>query len=164
MMSVRTRGAASVATQHRGKSIGGPAPFDSPGTRRVHEAHTVSAAVRVLQDFSSLQGTLPPLAQPATTTEQQSGKCGLRFDDPRAAFAAHSNAQLLRGVAVFSACSVKPLVSRADSGLRLVKRVLGRGAVNAAIRHTFFKHFCAGPVRHPVPRQKPVARSAVSCH
>jgi hypothetical protein len=108
-----------------------------------------AAAARAAQDYASLHGNLSPLAQPAAataapTTGEQPAKCGLKFDDPRAAFAAHSNAQLLRGVAVFSLCSVKPLVARADSGLRLAKRVLGRPVVNTAIRHTFFKHFCAG--------------------
>ena len=103
------------------------------------------------QDYASLEGTQPSGAQPAAATatpgQQPSEKCGLKFDDPRLAFAAHSNAQLLRGVGVFGLCSLKPLVRHAESGLRAAKRVLGRPVVNATIRHTFFKHFCAGGCR-----------------
>ena len=55
-----------------------------------------------------------------------------------------SNVQILRSLAVFSACSIKPLVKNADSLLALAKRVLGTSLVHGIIRRTFFKHFCAG--------------------
>ena len=68
----------------------------------------------------------------------------LRFDDPKAAFAAHSNTQIIRSLAVFSLCGIKPLVKYADTCLRLAKRVVGPSIVNGVVKRTFFKHFCAG--------------------
>ena len=68
----------------------------------------------------------------------------LRFDDPRLAFAAHSNLQILRSLAVFSVCSIKPLVKHADTCLAWAKKVFGATLVNGIVRRTFFKHFCAG--------------------
>lgn len=68
----------------------------------------------------------------------------LRFDDPKAAFAAHSNAQILRSLAVFTVCGIKPLVKYADTCLRVAKRIVGATLVNAVVKRTFFKHFCAG--------------------
>lgn len=68
----------------------------------------------------------------------------LRFDDPQAAFAAHSNLMILRSLAVFTVCGIKPLVKYADTCLRLAKRVVGPTLVNGIVKRTFFKHFCAG--------------------
>ena len=129
---------------------GAPPEVTSSASPSVHKRLVAAAP-----DHTSLQGTWPQVTQPtaADVSAREPGKCGLKFDDPRLAFAAHSNAQLLRGVAVFSTCSVKPLVMRAESGLRLAKRVFGRPTVNAAVRHTFFKHFCAGERRQRPPRE-----------
>ncbi len=89
------------------------------------------------------------VAAPAPAASYPSQDPGaLRFDDPRLAFAAHSNLQILRSLAVFSACSIKPLVKNADSLLAFAKRVLGASLVNGIVRRTFFKHFCAGAGVH----------------
>lgn len=39
---------------------------------------------------------------------------------------------------------MRPLVARSDSLLRTSYKVLGSGITNAALRSTFFGHFCAG--------------------
>ena len=88
-------------------------------------------------DFLAEAASEPPSKLPFSTGE-------LRFDDPEAAFAAHSNTAILRSLAVFSVCSIKPLVKYADTCLRLAKRVVGPTLVNSIVKRTFFKHFCAG--------------------
>ena len=76
----------------------------------------------------------PPLPPPAP----------LRFDDTRAVFAGRSSLSLLHSLAVFRACTVRPLVSHAPALLAASRRVLGDGATAAVLRRTFFAHFCAG--------------------
>ena len=68
----------------------------------------------------------------------------LRFDDPEAAFSSHSNIVIMRSLAVFTICGIKPLVKYADTCLRLAKRAFGSTLVNGVVKRTFFKHFCAG--------------------
>ena len=68
----------------------------------------------------------------------------LDFDNAQVAFRAKSTGQLLQSLAVFKACSVKPLVCNSEALLNGAKSVLGSRAVNSAVRHTFFKHFCGG--------------------
>jgi hypothetical protein len=84
------------------------------------------------------------VAVPAPAARHQLDPGNLRFDDPQLAFAAHSNLQILRSLAVFSACSIKPLVKHADTCLAWSKKVFGAGLVNGVVKRTFFKHFCAG--------------------
>lgn len=55
-----------------------------------------------------------------------------------------STADLLRTYVVLKLCSYRGLVKHSDSLLRAAKRVLGSGAVDAIVRHTFFKQFVAG--------------------
>ncbi|KAK9803261.1 hypothetical protein WJX72_001773 [[Myrmecia] bisecta] len=68
----------------------------------------------------------------------------LPFDDPRQAFQSKSSTKLLQSLAVFQACSLKPLVKNADSVLAVARQVAGTRLVNSAIKHTVFQHFCAG--------------------
>lgn len=68
----------------------------------------------------------------------------LDFDNAAAAYANHSNAAIIRSLAVFSLCSIQPLVKWADTVLRRMKMVLGKDFVNGIVKRTFFRHFCAG--------------------
>jgi proline dehydrogenase len=68
----------------------------------------------------------------------------LEFDNAQAAFAAHSSLSIMRSLAVFSLCSIKPMVKYADTILRRLKMVFGKTFINAIIKRTFFLHFCAG--------------------
>ena len=56
---------------------------------------------------------------------------------------AKSTRQLLQSLAVFQACACRPFVDNAGWLLPASRRV-ARPAVDWAVRHTFFKHFCAG--------------------
>lgn len=64
------------------------------------------------------------------------------FSDPRTAYASKSTLDLFRGLLVLNACR-GPLVRRADTFLA-VGNAVSPALVNAIVRHTFFKHFCAG--------------------
>ena len=50
---------------------------------------------------------------------------------------------------------IKPLVDNADAVLKWSKRLLGESLVSAILRRTFFRHFCAGKQRFPVPALTP---------
>ncbi|KAK9834130.1 hypothetical protein WJX81_000815 [Elliptochloris bilobata] len=67
----------------------------------------------------------------------------LRFDDPKEAFQAKSTRQLLQSLAVFQTCACRPFVDNAGWLLPACRRT-ARPVVDWAVRHTFFKHFCAG--------------------
>lgn len=80
--------------------------------------------------------------------QQQSASCTsteLRgFNDPQIAFSAKSTQQLLQSLAIFKACSVKPLVQNADTLLAAANRLLGSTIVTSVIRHTLYNQFCGG--------------------
>ena len=56
---------------------------------------------------------------------------------------AKSTGQLLQSLAVFKACTIKPLVNNADT-LLAASRQLAPSLVDHAVKHTFFRHFCGG--------------------
>ena len=68
----------------------------------------------------------------------------LNFDDGREAFQAKSSSQLLQSLLVLRACSVNPFVKSADELLQRCRSTLGPAVTDTLVRHTFFKHFCAG--------------------
>lgn len=68
----------------------------------------------------------------------------LDFNDAQAAFVSKTNVDILRSWAVLTACQVQPLVENADSLLSWSRKVFTPYVVNSVIKHTFFKHFCAG--------------------
>lgn len=84
-----------------------------------------------------------------------SGKCSsvirshqipesLNFVDPAVSFNTKSNFELLRSVAVFSICQLRPLVKRSDQLLKISYFLLGQGITNHVLKLSFFNHFCAG--------------------
>lgn len=72
----------------------------------------------------------------------------LNFNDARTAFASKLNLDIVRSWAVLSACQIQPLVENADSLLAWSQKVFTSYIVNAVIKQTFFKHFCAGERPH----------------
>jgi hypothetical protein len=66
------------------------------------------------------------------------------FSDAQLAYSAMSNADLVRAIAVFTACGFGPVVRNAEALLSTATRVFGHRFVAALVRPTFFKHFCVG--------------------
>lgn len=78
----------------------------------------------------------------------------LCFDNPEACFKGMTTSELLRSVAVFSACGIQPLVRNADTLYHTSNRFLGKTLTGWVTKATFFNHFCAGEDqkvrRHPL--------------
>jgi hypothetical protein len=68
----------------------------------------------------------------------------LDFNNTAAAYSSMSDVDIMRAVAVFTACGCSPLVRHAEWLLACATRLLGQRAVAALVRPTFFRHFCAG--------------------
>lgn len=81
---------------------------------------------------------------PARMKEENLDPYPLDFDDTNLAFSAKPTSQLLLGLVVFKACSIRTLVRNADKVLLTAKQFMGDDLVTWAIRQTFFKHFCGG--------------------
>ena len=87
----------------------------------------------------------------------------LPFDDPQEAFRAKSNMDLVRSLAVFQMCRVRPLVDHADAVLSWSKRLFGTTLVNGVVRHTFYKHFVAGKDKEEIqPTLRFLARHGIA--
>ena len=56
---------------------------------------------------------------------------------------AKSTGKLVQSLAVFKACSIKPLVENADAIIRASRRVAAP-LVDSVIKQTMFRHFCGG--------------------
>lgn len=64
--------------------------------------------------------------------------------DPATTFKSKSTLELLRALLVFRLCTVRPLVAHGKEIIAASQRAFGRRLTSFAIRHTFFRHFCAG--------------------
>ena len=82
--------------------------------------------------------TSAPAASVATHSQT------LDLSNPRVAFQASSSLDLVRGVAVLTACSQPWLVRHAEPALALSRRLLGPTLTESLLRHTVFAHFVAG--------------------
>ncbi|CAL5224266.1 g6925 [Coccomyxa viridis] len=67
----------------------------------------------------------------------------LQFNDAQQAFQAKSTGKLIQSLAVFRACSLKPLVENADTIIRASRRVAAP-LVDSIVKATMFRHFCGG--------------------
>ena len=68
----------------------------------------------------------------------------LRFDDTARVFAGRSMHSLIHALVIFRLCTLRSLVARAPTLLAASRAVLGDAITAAALRATFFAHFCAG--------------------
>ena len=95
---------------------------------------TAAAAAASVSRSSTSASRLSPPSPPAP----------LDFENAAVAFRLRSTPSLLRSLFVFRLCTVRPLVAHAPALLALGERVLGRAAVAALVKATFFAQFCAG--------------------
>ena len=65
------------------------------------------------------------------------------FTDSKVAYSSKSNVDLMRGIVVLLMCH-ETVVRNSERLLSLSRNLLGSTVTNALIKHTFFKHFCAG--------------------
>eukprot|EP01038_Epipyxis_sp_PR26KG_P011537 gene11537-15453_t len=66
------------------------------------------------------------------------------FSDSKNSYKSMNTWQLLRGQLVFMICQLKPLVSNAESFMKLSYNLFGLKITNYVLKLTFFGHFCAG--------------------
>ena len=66
------------------------------------------------------------------------------FSDSASAHGSKSTFELVRAIAVFNVCRLPFIVKHAEGLLGLSTKVLGSNITNTVVKHTFFKHFCAG--------------------
>ena len=93
-------------------------------------------ALHANRPAASTAAELPPSAQPCTAS--------LDLTNPQVAFQASTSLEIVRGVAVLTACSQPWLVRRAESILTLSRKLLGSTVTDKMLRHTVFAHFVAG--------------------
>ena len=65
-------------------------------------------------------------------------------------FQAKSDAELLRALFVYRACTIRPIVRHAERLLHLSNRLLGVGLTRALLKRTFFGQFVAGETAEEV--------------
>ncbi|KAL3143867.1 hypothetical protein ABBQ32_003688 [Trebouxia sp. C0010 RCD-2024] len=132
-------GHSAVYTAAAEPQVGSLSPLFPVGTARIQSCRPDQTwRQRQVQDTAAL--THAAELQPSASTP-----CQLQgFNDPQLAFSAKSTGQLMQSLAIFRACSVKPLVQNADVLLAAAKKVVGPAVVTSVVRHTFFKQFCGG--------------------
>ena len=99
-------------------------------------------ALRVLQQQSS-RNSRGSSSRFSTISHEPKFKL-LNFTDPVVSFRTKSSFELIRCIAVFTICQIRPLVSRSDKLLKISYRILGTSITNGVLRLSFFNHFCAG--------------------
>lgn len=75
------------------------------------------------------------------------------FSDAQSAHVSKSTFEIVTAIGVFSSCRLPFLIQNAQYFLGLSYKFLGPTITNAVMKHTFFRHFCAGEDRHDI---KPV--------
>lgn len=67
------------------------------------------------------------------------------FSNSASAHGTKTTVELLRAIVVFEACLRLPsIVKHADALLALSNKLLGKTITKTIVKHTFFRHFCAG--------------------
>ena len=127
------------------------------GFSRSSVALSAAACSELPEALRACFGTTPASAEPApgAAAAASSGSAGLPgalpkrapvldFTDTKEAYKSKSTGQLIHALAVFSMCTFKPMVSNAEVLLKTSRKIFGDRFVEALIRPTFFRYFCAG--------------------
>ena len=89
----------------------------------------------------------------AVNVDRDALHANCNFSDAQSAHGSKSAFELLTAIGVFSSCRLPFLIRNAEYFLDLSYKTFGHGITNAVMKHTFFRHFCAGEDRHDM---KPV--------
>ncbi|KAL3791618.1 hypothetical protein HJC23_012208 [Cyclotella cryptica] len=87
------------------------------------------------------------LASSSIAFDTSKAKSTPDFSDPGSAHGSKSTFEIVRAIGVFQACRIPLIVNNAERLLNLSFRILGKRLTNTLMKHTFFKHFCAGENR-----------------
>ena len=111
---------------------------DTPRTIVTSGHHTANHFLTHSSPSSSSSSSPPP-------PPLQLQKPVIDFDDATSAHGSKTTPELIRALAVFEACSrLAFLVRNADRLLELSTKILGSTITTTLVKHTFFRHFCAG--------------------
>lgn len=68
----------------------------------------------------------------------------LDFTDTKEAYKSKTTGELLHALVIFNLCTIKPMVQNSEKLLRFARKTFGDKFVEAIVRPTFFRYFCAG--------------------
>lgn len=114
----------------------------APSASRERAASGAASAPTTALPSSSLAPAARPDREPSPSP--RSSRTLLDLSDSAAAHGSKTTLELLRGIAVFRACQIPFLVRHAGTLLEGSARILGGAITDGLVRHTFFRHFCAG--------------------
>jgi len=89
----------------------------------------------------------PAKASSSIAFDTSKAKSTPDFSDPTSAHGSKSTFEIVRAIGVFQACRIPFLVNNAERLLNLSSRILGKKFTGTLMKHSFFKHFCAGENR-----------------
>ena len=149
MMSYNARRMANVVRRHRtlvpraGMQYAVAASSDISYIRTA-TSNVIMARRPISNSTSSKASSNLPSAEPDHHDSIFSPTSQMCFEDSASAHGSKSTFELVRAIAVFNACRLPFIVKYADDMLRVSTKVLGSNITNTVVKHTFFKHFCAG--------------------
>jgi len=141
----RSSPAASIITQHSLAAL--PSSRASPSVPLLLlRRHTTTATTTssIHPPTSTSTTSTPQHPSRASSSSSSSSASVVDFSNTQVAYATLSTTDLIRAYLVFKACGIKPLLTHADQVLQTSYRILGKSLTEAIVRHTFFRHFCAG--------------------
>lgn len=135
--------AATIITQQSLAAL--PSSSSSPSVPLLLlRRHATTATTTNIPPATSTSTITNPQHPPRSSSSSSSSGSIVDFSNTQVAYATLSTTDLIRAYLVFKACAIKPLVMHADQVLQTSYRILGKTLTEAIVRHTFFRHFCAG--------------------
>ena len=105
---------------------------------------TTSQVRLIASSTSNSSSILSPSSTASAVVTQHHAPPVINFEDSASAHGSKSTFELVRAITVFKLCRLPFLVKHAEGLLDLSTKILGSTITNSVVKHTFFKHFCAG--------------------
>lgn len=96
------------------------------------------------KNLGSIHSAVDGAVADSLQAEESSRTSALSFNDSKVAFESKTTFEIIRALVVYRLCSVKLLTRNAGKLLSASNAILGKTITEAAIKYTFFYHFCAG--------------------